>query len=338
MKKSFKIGRRWVGDDYDLFVIAEAGVAHFGRMDLAWKLLEMAASAGADAFKCQVFDVDQLFSGEMKEWKERLRPRNLEFKQIKELKDECDRRHIEFLLTPHDESRISWIQELDLPAIKVGSGEKGNFLLLKKLAALGKPLIISTGMHNENEVRKTVEFLQEHGCNELALMHCVTAYPIPPKEVNLRSIIRLKEIFDGPVGYSDHTTEHLAMIGAVALGAAIVERHISVLRDVPNAQDWKVSSSEQDFPGLVRELRTVRTMLGNPLVYETTCEKESEYWALKHVVAARDLPGNAILQKDDLMTKRSGRGMSASQLDSVVGRSLVRPLHRDEPIELGDIR
>src|SRR5207244_2049117 len=146
----------------------------------------------------------------------------------------------------HDETRIPWLKELDVPAVKAGSGERNNPGFLKRLAALGRPMIVSTGMYREVDVSEDVEACAAGGCDRLALLHCVTSYPTPSNEVNLAAMDRLRAIFPGPVGYSDHTANGLAVLAAVARGARIVEKHITIRRDVPNAQDWKVSAGPED--------------------------------------------------------------------------------------------
>ena len=242
MNPSFLIGSRQVGGTAPCLVIAEAGVAHFGDMGLARALVDMAIEAKADIFKTQFFDVDTMIAKRAPEWRERLRPRNLTLDQFFELRDRCNASGVMFMSTAHDESRIAWLKALDVPAVKIGSGERNNPAFLAELAKLGKPVILSTGMYAAQDVRQAVAALEKAGCRELALLHCVTSYPAPADQLNLAAMQALAEIAPVPVGYSDHTEDFLAVMAAVARGARIIEKHITILRDVPNALDWKVSA------------------------------------------------------------------------------------------------
>ncbi len=332
MKREFDIGAKKVGGSAPLLFVAEAGVSHFGDMDLAEKLVDLAVDAGADVFKTQFFDVEMLFAKKAAEWRERLRPRNLTFQQARALKDRCDRRGILFMSTAHDESRIRWLADLDVPAIKVGSGERNNTGFLVKLAQLGKPMIVSTGMYGEIDVLEAVEACRAGGCDRLALLHCVTSYPAPPGDINLRAMDRIAQIFPGPVGYSDHTEDHLAVLAAAARGAKIIEKHITILRNVPNAQDWKVSAGPEDLAQLIADIRRVESLLGSGRKEPAASEESGQGWALKSLVAARDLPAGHVLAEDDFIAKRPSGGIAPNRVASLVGRRLVKSLAVDEAI------
>ncbi len=336
-RASFDLGGRLFGEGAPVFVIAEAGVSHFGDIDLARRLVKLAADAGADAFKTQLFDIDALYTRGASEWQERLRPRNLSFDQARELKEICDHLGLLFLATAHDETRIPWLVELDVPAVKVGSGEKNNPVFLKRLAALDKPMIVSTGMYREQDVLEALDACAAGGCDRVALLHCVTAYPTPPEQVNLRAMDRLRAIFPGPVGYSDHTPDGLAVLAAVARGAQIVEKHITILRDVPDAQDWKVSASPENFAALVADIRRVEALLGHGRKEPAPSEAQSVSWAMKSLVAARDLPSGHVLAAEDLVAKRPGNGLGPALLDAMIGRRLRRALSKDEQLALEDL-
>lgn len=331
------IGKHLIGGEAPTFIIAEAGVSHFGDMELAHQLVELAAKSGADAFKTQFFDVDSLIAKRATEWRERLRPRNLTFLQARELKDLCDRQGLLFMATAHDESRISWLSELDIPAVKVGSGERNNPAFLTKLASLKKPMIVSTGMHSERDVQEAIEACVAGGCQELALLHCVTSYPAPSDQVNLAAMDRLKQIFRGPVGYSDHTEDGLAVLAAVARGAAIVEKHITILRNVPNAQDWKVSAGPENFAQLVSDIRRVSAMIGHGRKEPAPCEREGAGWALKSLVALRDLPAGHVLTAEDLCAKRPGDGILPNRSMQLINHRLKKSVEADTPLSLDDI-
>ncbi len=333
----FKIADRWVGGDAPCLFIAEAGVAHFGDMDLAVQLVDLAASAGADVFKTQMFDVEALFASSLPEWRERLRPRNLSLEEFQEIKRRCDAKDLLFMATAHDETRIPWLRELKVPAIKVGSGERRNPRFLTALANLGRPMIVSTGMYNEADVLETLAACAAGGCREVALLHCVTSYPTPDDDVNLAAMSRLAEIFEGPVGYSDHTPDFLALLSAVARGAKVVEKHITIHRDIPNAQDWKVSAGPENLAQLIADVRRIEKQMGHGQKEVAPSELEGEAWATKSVVAAHDLRTGDILSTEDLTTKRPGTGIPANQLDALIGRHLKRDVAADTLLKLDDM-
>lgn len=335
--QEFSIAGRSIGGDAPVFFIAEAGVSHFGDMKLARDLLDLAISAGVDAFKLQVFDVESLISSSMQAWKERLRPRNLTLDEVFTIRGWCEDAKLPLILTAHDRSRIPWLSALNVPAIKVGSGERNNPDFLRDLAGLGKPMILSTGMARLVDVQESLMACAEGGCDQVALLHCVSAYPTPESEVNLRAMEALRSLFPGPVGYSDHTVDELAVLAAVSRGAQIVEKHITILRNIPDAQDWKVSAGPDNLANLVSNVRRIEFMLGHGRKEPGPAESDAMIWALKSLVASRDLPAGHRLIADDLVAKRPGNGIPPNFLKNVVGRRLSKQVGVDQQLELKDL-
>jgi N-acetylneuraminate synthase/N,N'-diacetyllegionaminate synthase len=315
-----------------VLIIAEAGVAHFGSREKALALVDLAADAGADVFKTQAFSTDEMISSRLPEWRERMRPKEVGFDFIAAMKARCDERGLPFMCTAHDESVLPWLDELDVPAFKIGSGERGNTPYIRRLAERGKPIVLSTGMYDEADIDQVIAAIGDAGCRRLALLHCVTSYPTPPEEVNLRAMNTIARLFPGPVGYSDHTRGDLAVLGAVALGARVIEKHIALDFDIPNAQDWKVACGPHDFPELIRRIRDIERMIGDARKIARPCETPALEWALKSLVAVRDLPSGSVLDASMLTAKRPGDGVSPAQLPEVLGKVLVRPLAADEPL------
>ncbi len=334
---TFEIAGRKVGGKAPCLIIAEAGVAHFGDLDLAFQLVDLAAESGADVFKTQFFDVEQLYAGRAEDWRDRLRPRNLTFEQARLVKERCDKLGLLFMSTAHDSSRIDWLHELDVAAVKVGSGERNNPSFLTELAGLGKPMIVSTGMYDTNDVLEAVDACAAGGCFELALLHCVTKYPTPADQLNLSAMDAMAAMFNGPVGYSDHTEDMVAVLSAVARGAKVIEKHITILRDVPNAQDWKVSAGPDNLAQLVADIRRVEAMIGHGRKEPAPIETTDTDWALKSLVAARDLMAGTILVARDLVAKRPGDGVSPNRIDSLIGKRLTRSVASDDLILLEDL-
>jgi N-acetylneuraminate synthase/N,N'-diacetyllegionaminate synthase len=333
----FEAAGRPIGRGAPVFVIAEAGVALFGSLERGFELLRMAVAARADCFKIQIFDVDALFAAELPEWRDRLRPRNLAFEEVRRLKEACDREGLLFTATAHDPTRIGWLLDLDLPVLKIGSGERNNTGFIEALARLGKPIILSTGMYRDIDVTEAVETCADAGCRALALLHCVSSYPTPDADVNLAAMDRLADLFPGPVGYSDHTPDHLAALAAVARGARIIEKHITVLRDIPNAQDWKVSCGPEDFPAFIENIRRVEAMIGRRAKQPTGSEEAALSWALKSLVAAHPLAAGHVLRADDIAAKRPGTGISPNRIGELIGRKLLRDVVADHLFTPGDL-
>lgn len=335
-KNEIVIGGRQIGPNHPAYIIAEGGVAHFGDIDKAIALVDLAADGGADAFKTQAFTTDALVSSQLPEWQSRLRSREVGFDFIASMKKRCDERKITFLCTAHDSSVIPWLEDLDVPAVKVGSGERGNTPFLRQLAQLGKPMILSTGMYGESHILEALATAADEGLRDLALLHCVTSYPTPPDQINLRAMDRMRELFSGPVGYSDHTHGHQVVLAAVARGAAIVEKHITIDFNVPNAQDWKVSCGPDDFSDFVREIREVEAAVGRKVKEPQACEIPALEWALKSLVAAADMSAGTVVASEHVRYKRPGTGLSPGRLNEILGRRLARPVGRDAAFSMDD--
>lgn len=335
--ETFEIAGRRIGNDAPLYFIAEAGVAHFGDLGKARALVDLAADAGADAFKTQAFTTDHLIAASLPDWRDRMRPKEVDFNFIAAMKRRCDDRDIVFLCTPHDEGALRWLEELDVPAFKVGSGERGNLPFLRAIASRGKPVILSTGMYDMADLQASLDAVAASGGRKLALLHCVTSYPTPPEQVNLRAMDEMRRIFPGPVGYSDHTSSPIAVIAAAARGAKLIEKHITLDFDVPNAHDWKISVGPDDLADLIASVREAEAVLGSDRKQAQPCEEAALGWALKRLVATAALPAGMVLTAAHLTAKRTESGISPSDIDSVIGRTLVRAVKSDYPIHWDDL-
>lgn len=325
----FEIDGKPVGKDAPVFVIAEAGVAHFGSEEKAYRLVDLAVDAKADAVKFQVFDIDQMISRDLPDWKARLGPRALPYDAFGRIQTYCRDRGIIFFATAHDAPSLDFLAGLGVPAHKIGSGEVGNWPYLKKVARLGKPLIFSTGMYRIEQVTEALDAIAETGARDVAVLHCVTLYPTPPEQAGLGSLARLRACCDAIIGYSDHTRGFHIPLAAVALGARVIEKHITLDYDVPNAQDWKVSCGPDDLARFITELREVEAALGVRPDAPQGAEAQSLVWASKSLVAAHDLPAGHVLQEPDLTSKRPGTGIPPAENARVVGRRLKTDLAAD---------
>lgn len=330
--QSFEIAGRAVGVGCPVYVIAEAGVAHFGSEEKAFHLVDLAVKAGADAVKFQIFDVNALISKAMPEWRDRLAARQLPYDAFFRIQSYCREKGITFFATAHDEPSLDFLGSLNVPVYKVGSGEVGNWPFLKRVAELGKPLIFSTGMYLQEQIGEALDVAAETGNAQVAVLHCVTRYPTPPEEVSLGNMALIRERYKVVTGYSDHTRGFHFPLAAVALGAHIIEKHITLDFDVPNAQDWKVSCGPQNLAEFIQQLREIEAGLGTRESGPTAGEKESLVWASKSLVAVRDIPAGSILKKEDLVGKRPGTGISPACISEVVGKVAKVRLERDQVI------
>ena len=332
------IGGRRVGPDQPCFVIAEAGVNHNGDLELARRLVDAAAEAGADAVKFQTFSADRLATAAAPQADYQRRNTGIEESQRamlhrleltaeahRELMARCRERGILFLSSPFDEDSADFLEELGVPAFKIPSGELTNVPFLAHVARKGRPLIVSTGMATLDEVRPAVETIRQAGSPPLALLHCVSSYPAQPADVNLRAMATLREAFAVPVGFSDHTAGTDIALAAVALGANILEKHLTLDRTLPGP-DHLASLEPDEWIAMVVALRRIEAALGDGRKRPAPSEADAARVARKSLVAAGDLPAGCVLRRDHLAIRRPGTGLPPGRLESVLGRRLRRAL------------
>ena len=295
----FSISDRLVGGQHPCFIIAEAGISHFGDIQKALKLVDVAVSAKADAVKFQIFKSTELISKQSQDWIERLSSREMSIDDYAKVKEYADSKGILFFLTAHDVPSLHETKKLDLPCYKIGSGEVGNPSFFKEVGRIGKPVIFSTGMYEEPDIFLALDSLQSVGCREVGLLHCVTSYPTPVQDINLSKLTLLESMFEGPVGYSDHAETWDIAASSVLLGAKIIEKHITLERDIPNAQDWKVSCMPDELIEFVASVRRLEQSLGSASAGLSDNEKDSIVWARKSIVAANPINEGQVIKKID---------------------------------------
>ncbi len=331
------LGDRAVGPGRPCYIIAEAGVNHFGSLDKAKRLVDAAVAAGCDALKIQVFDTNSLVSSVAPEWRERLRPKELSWDDVMAVRDHCLGQGITFCATAHDQTSLDALAQLEPPFYKIGSGEIGNWDFIQRIGGLGRPVVLSTGMYTQADVGRALEALSAGGCRQVVLLHCVTRYPARPEELNLRAIETLSRTHRVPVGYSDHTEGYHLCLAAAALGAVVLEKHISLDFNVPDAQDWKVSLDPAGLKEMVAQIRQIEAALGDGVKKPAPAEAESLAWARKSLVAAFDLPAGTMLDLDMLAARRPGTGIPPSDMDRLLGRRLKHPVAADTPLKWEDL-
>lgn len=334
-----------------VFIIAEAGVNHNGDLALARRLVDAAADAGADAVKFQTFKADRLASSAApraeyqkensndagQDQLSMLRKLELDRAAHLELIARCKERGIEFLSTPFDHESITLLEELGVARYKIPSGEVDNLPYLRRIASLGKPVILSTGMCRLEDVRAAVNALTAAGQDPraLSLLHCNSGYPTPYADVNLRAMQTLAHAFPqvAGVGYSDHTLGIEAALAATALGAVIIEKHFTLDRDLPGP-DHKISLLPHELAAMVSGIRRVEIMLGSPEKCPSPSEMPNLIIARKSIVAAKNIRAGEVFSEDNLTAKRPGGGISPMRWDEIIGRTALRDFAADEMIEV----
>ena len=328
-----------------VFTIAEAGVNHNGSVDLALRLIDAAKASGADAVKFQTFQADRLATpsayrafyqerttANSESQYEMLKRLELDEAAHRRLIGHCQQTGIQFLSSPFDAQSADLLAAMNVPLYKIPSGEITNLPFLQHLARKCRPLILSTGMSTLGEVEEAVQVLRAAGATQLTLLHCVTEYPAPYAEVNLRAMQTLKAAFGLPVGYSDHTPGIEIAIAAVALGAEVIEKHFTLDRSLPGP-DHAASLEPLELQQMVTAIRHVEAALGTGIKTPASCELPNISVARKSVVAGRSLLAGYRLQAEDLDIKRPGNGLAPKLLPALVGRTLRRAVAKDEIID-----
>lgn len=339
---ALEVGGHLIGQGQPVFVIAEAGVNHNGDQTLALELVDAAADSGADAVKFQTFDPDEIASSSapLADYQrgeaaadsgqaDMLAPLRLDDEAFKTIAARCEARAIMFLSTPFDERSADLLEQLGVPAFKVGSGELTNLPFLRNLARRSRPLLVSTGMATLAEVADAVRVIGDAGDPPLALLHCVSSYPAPPEDANLRAMDTLSDTFGVPVGFSDHSLGADLSLAAVARGAAILERHLTIDRRLPGP-DHAASLEPDEFRDLVGRLRMLERALGDGVKRPQPSELEIRTVARRSIVAVRSMQAGEQIDANALAVKRPGGGLPPSRLDSVIGTRLARAIGVDE--------
>jgi N,N'-diacetyllegionaminate synthase len=344
-----KIGGRPIGDGHPCFVIAEAGVNHNGSLDLAQRLVEAASQAGADAVKFQTFHADKVISasapkadyqkettGNTEQQLEMVRRLEMPERMTRSVAAHAARVGITFLSTAFDEQSVDLLDDIGVPVFKVGSGDVTDLPLLEFVGHKRRPVILSTGMSHLVEVKSAVETLLASGCPELALLHCVSSYPADPGEANLRVLRTLRDAFHVPIGFSDHCMNNEIAIAAVAMGANIVEKHITLDVNLPGP-DHRVSLSADKFKSLVQSIRMVERALGDGVKRPYPGEQNVRDLARRSIVAAHNIAPGTIITREMLDFKRPGTGIPPGQWKQLVGKRAAHEIAYDSLITMKDL-
>jgi len=343
--KKIKIGKKEISDISPVFIIAEIGVNHNGNVETAEKLIDVAKQAGADCVKFQTFVSEEEISknaplaeyqkGKFSNQLDLVKNLELTENDFKNLKGYAENLELEFLSTPFDEGSVDVLEKIRVVGYKISSGDLNNIKLIKKIASTKKPIILSTGMASFEEIKESISWLQEEK-TYYALLHCVSCYPTNIEDCNLLAISTLKEKFGVIVGFSDHTIGNEAALIATALGAKIIEKHITLDKTM-NGPDHLMSMEPREFQKFVTSIRKAELAMGNGVKRCLPCEEEIKKVARKSIVSSRTMTKGEIINELDLKLKRPGTGIEPKYLDKMIGKCLKKNIEEDHLIKWDEL-
>lgn len=327
-----------------VFVIAEAGINHNGDMRLVKALIDVAVEAKADAIKFQTFQTKNLLIKNAPKARYQRKTTNSKESQYNMLKrvelskgqhleiiSYCKEKDIAFISTPFEEQSADLLEELDVPLFKIPSGEITNLRFLEHVARKSKPIIISTGMSFLSEVEKAVQIILKNGCHQVALLHCVSNYPASEKDANLKAMHTMKQAFQLPVGYSDHTIGVEVTLAAVALGAQIIEKHFTLDKNLPGP-DHQASLEPGELKQLIKAIRRVEIALGDGLKKPATSEMENQATIRKSLFFKSSFAAGTKVTAEMIEAKRPAIGYPPERLVEILGQELTYDVERDTPV------
>lgn len=330
-----------------VFIIAEAGVNHNGKIDLALRLCDKAREAGVDAIKFQTWITENIVTqvADLASYQEKnitsksdtqfqmLKKLELSFNDFIEIKKYCSKIGINFLSTPDDEVSLNFLVGLKMKFIKVSSGDVTNIPYLRKIGSTKQHVVLSTGMSTLADVDLAYNTLITSGSPKVTLLHCTTNYPCPMNEVNLKAMLTLKEVFKCDVGYSDHTLGIEIPIAAVAMGARIIEKHFTLERTM-EGPDHLASLNPKELKEMVQAIRNIEIALGSGIKEPNVSEKEISKVVLKSIVAKKNITKGELFSEENITIKRSNGGISAQKWDLVIGKKSLYNFVPDQLISL----
>ncbi len=344
MKPYITIDGRKIGPDHPPYIIAELSANHNGDINRAFQIMEEAKKAGADAIKLQTYthetitiDCDseefQIHGGlwDGQTLYELYRGAHMPWEWHKPLFEKAKELGITIFSSPFDFTAVELLEELDAPAYKIASFEVIDLPLIKRVAQTGKPMIISTGMANEEEIAEAIKTAKDNGCQELVVLHCVSGYPAPPEQYNLRTIADIAERFDVLSGLSDHTIDNATAVASVAIGACLIEKHVTMDRNGGGADD-SFSLEPQELKALCQDAKTAWQALGH-VSYERTEAEKGNVKFRRSLYVVKDIKAGEVLTKDNVRSIRPGFGLAPKFYDEIIGMPVRKDLHRGEPLK-----
>jgi len=341
--RKIKIGDRLVGEGEPTYIIAEIGSNFDGSLEQAKYLVDLAKEAGADAAKFQSFLPDKIVARRgfetrtsfQAEWQkpvyqvyaEAAFPREWH----RELAEHCREKDIHFFSSPYDKEAVDLLDDIGVPAFKIGSGDIDFLPLIEHIARKQKPIILGTGASTMGEIEVAVATIRAAGNKDIVLLQCVTNYPAPFEHANIRAMVTLREAFQVPVGYSDHTPGSVVPLGAVALGACIIEKHFTFDKTRPGP-DHPFAMDVPETKAMVRDIRLLESALGSAIKQVTPAETETAIIQRRGLFARVDIPAGAVITEEMIAPLRPATGISPPHLPLIIGRKATVDIHEGEPI------
>lgn len=343
MKPFIEIDGRKIGPDYPPYIIAELSANHNGDINRAFQIMEEAKRAGADAIKLQTYthetitidcdsDEFQIHGGlwDGQTLYELYKGAHMPWEWHKPLFEKAAELGITIFSSPFDFSAVDLLEELNAPAYKIASFEVIDLPLIKRVAQTGKPMIISTGMADEREIAEAIQVAKENGCTELVVLHCVSGYPAPAEQYNLRTIADIAERFDVLSGLSDHTIDNATAVTSVALGACLIEKHVTMDRNGGGADD-SFSLEPAELKALCQDTRTAWFALGH-VTYERTEAEKGNVKFRRSLYAVQDIAVGEIFTKENVRSIRPGFGLKPKYYEQVLGSRAKKAICRGQPL------
>lgn len=322
----------------DILFVAEIGNNHEGNYALAEKMISLAAQSGANAVKFQTFRTELFVNKKDRARFDRLKSFELSFEQFEKLNTVAKNEDVLFISTPLDMESAAFLKDI-VCAFKIASGDNNFYPLLEYVATTDKPVIMSCGLTDLEEISQSVSFIEEvrHKKNitgELALLHCITGYPVPQEQANVAAIRQLQDKFKCAIGYSDHTLGIEASLLAIALGARIIEKHFTIDKNKSDFRDHKLSADPQELKQLITKAREILTILGTGEKKPQAIEMELKDAVRRSIIAKHKLPAGSIISMNDLVWLRPGTGLPPGSEHLLVGKILASSVEAGEPISL----
>jgi len=330
-----KVNNTPIGTGAPCYIIAEAGINHNNDVKQAKEMIATAKKAGANAIKFQIFEAEEMCSTNS-EYYELFKSLELPRKVWKDLSDYSKKQGIVFTASVFGESSADFLDELDSPLFKFASADITHLPLLEYVAKKKKPMLLSCGMATVGEVEDAVNLIRDNGNDQIILMHCVSNYPTKFEESNIRVMKTLKDIFQVPVGFSDHSLGIVAPMAAIALGADIVEKHYTLDRELPGP-DHSLSIEPKELEDLVKNARIIESALGNGVKTITEAELKTRELARRSIVANTDISEGTRITKEMVRIVRPAEGIPPKHLSLVLGRKAKRSIPKEDLLKWDDI-
>jgi len=346
MNKFITIDGRKVGADYSPYVIAEMSANHNGDINNAFKIIDMAKSSGADAVKMQTYTPDTLtIDCDLSDFQltdglwagrslyELYQEAYTPWDWHKLIFDYAKKVGITIFSSPFDNTAVDLLEDLDTPAYKIASFEAVDLPLIKYVAKTGKPMIISTGMADAEEIQEAIDAAREGGCKQLAILHCVSGYPAPAEDYNLRTLADMQTHFQVPVGLSDHTLDNTTAITSVAMGACIIEKHVTLDRNGGGPDD-SFSLEEPELKALCDNAKTAWKALGQ-VDYGRKSSEQGNVKFRRSLYFVKDIKAGETIIAEHVKSIRPGYGLAPKFYDDVIGKTINQNIQRGTPVSKG---